>query len=213
MSASYPLAEHPATLGSISGYAWENDPRHLVFTLARYKFVAKMLDGMDWVAEVGCGDGFASRIVQQAVRSLTLYDAEATFLRDLSANQSKRWPVTARVHDMLSGPLPERYDALYCLDVLEHIDVSNESTFMTHCRASLSAHGVMMVGMPSLESQVYAAPHNRVGHVNCKSGNDLKVFLKKHFTNVFMFSQSDEVVHTGFFPMSHYLWGICTGSK
>jgi cyclopropane fatty-acyl-phospholipid synthase-like methyltransferase len=211
--SQYPIAEHPATLGPISGYAWETDPRHLAFTLARYKFVAKMLNGSERVAEIGCGDGFASRIVQQTVGSLMLYDAEASFLRDLSSRGDARWPVQAREHDILSGPLPETYSGIYCLDVLEHVDHKYESVFMTNLCASLSDHGVLIVGTPSLESQVYAAPHNKVGHINCKSGENLRGILSNWFNNVFMFSQNDEVVHCGFFPMSHYLWGICVGKK
>ena len=51
-----------------------NDPKRLTFTLARYKFVAKMLAGYGHVLEVGCGDGFATRIVVQDVGALTAVD-------------------------------------------------------------------------------------------------------------------------------------------
>ena len=44
---------------------WHGDPKRLVFTLSRYKFVAKMLSGKNSVAEIGCGDGFGARIVKQ----------------------------------------------------------------------------------------------------------------------------------------------------
>ncbi|MFM8835604.1 MAG: methyltransferase type 12, partial [Actinomycetota bacterium] len=37
--------------------------------------------------------------------------------------------------------------------------------------------------------------------------------LKKYFHSVFMFSMNDEVVHTGFFPMSHYLIAVCADKK
>ena len=30
---------------------------------------------------------------------------------------------------------------------------------------------------------------------------------------VFMFSMNDEVVHTGYHKMAHYLFGLCTGKK
>ena len=63
--------------------------------------------------------------------------------------------------------------------------------------------------MPSLESQEYASPQSKAGHVNCKSGNDLKKTLEKHFKNVFVFSMNDEVIHTGYYPMAHYLLALC----
>ena len=63
--------------------------------------------------------------------------------------------------------------------------------------------------MPSLESQIYASEGSKIGHVNCQSGDVLKNNLKKYFHNVFIFSMSDEVVHTGFTPMAHYLLALC----
>lgn len=39
--------------------------------LFRYKFVSKMLAGLDHVLEIGCGDGFGARIVAQAVNRVT----------------------------------------------------------------------------------------------------------------------------------------------
>ena len=55
------------TLGLMTNQAWEDDPRHLLFTLSRYKFVAKMLSGANHVLEVGCADAFGTRIVVQEV--------------------------------------------------------------------------------------------------------------------------------------------------
>jgi len=66
------------------------------------------------------------------------------------------------------------------------------------------------VGMPSLESQAHASPQSKEGHVNCKTGKDLKRLMQDYFHNVFLFSMNDEVVHTGFYPMAHYLIAVCT---
>lgn len=211
--AEYPAVRTPETLGPISGYAWESDPRHLVFTLARYKFVAKMLSGRADVAEIGCGDGFASRIVQQEVRTLTLYDAEPAFAQYAASRETPRWPVEARVHDLVLDPLPQQYDALYSLDVLEHIRPRDETAFLTNMRASLTNHGIVVIGTPSAESQEYAAPHNLLGHVNCKTGTGLRGALEDYFHTVLLFSMNDEMVHTGFAPMAHYLFVVCCDAR
>ena len=63
-------------LGMRTSMAYESDPVRLVFTLSRYKFVAKMFDGFDSVLEVGAGDGFKSPIVQQFCKKLTISDIE-----------------------------------------------------------------------------------------------------------------------------------------
>jgi len=66
-------------LGLMTSWAWTDDPKRLAFTLSRYKFVAKMLDGRSHVLEVGCGDGFGSRVVRQAVGGLTAIDTDPQF--------------------------------------------------------------------------------------------------------------------------------------
>ena len=194
-------------------YDWENDPRRFAFTFSRYKFVSKMFDGFESVLELGCGDGFASRIVRQTVKELVVTDFDPKFIDEINAVTGSEWTLIAKVHDMVSSSMNERFDGIFSLDVLEHIAAEHEDVFLKNTCASLNRHGSLIVGMPSLESQVYASEGSKVGHVNCKSGNELRDFLKKYFHSVFMFSMNDEVLHTGFFPMSHYLLAVCCDKK
>jgi 2-polyprenyl-3-methyl-5-hydroxy-6-metoxy-1,4-benzoquinol methylase len=201
------------TFGLMQNYSWKLDPRRILFTFARYKFVAKMFEGFERVLEVGCGDASATRLVQQTVQKVTVTDFDAIFIQDINSRQQQDWFLDARVHDMVKSPMEEQFDGIFCLDVLEHIDAKNEDSFLKNVCASLKQHGSLIVGMPSLESQVYASEGSKAGHVNCKSGNELRDFLKKYFHSVFMFSMNDEVLHTGFFPMSHYLLAVCCDKK
>ena len=54
---------------------------------------------------------------------------------------------------------------------------------------------------------------SKAGHVNCKTGADFKGFMTGYFHHVFLFSMNDEVVHTGFDKMAHYLFCVCCGVK
>jgi methyltransferase family protein len=202
-----------ASLGLMTNQVWHEDPRRLTFILARYKFVSKMLSGYRAVAEVGCGDAFGTRIVQQEAENVTVYDFDPVFIRDIQRRQSARWGLHAQVHDILKVPLPDRYDAVYSLDVIEHIPADNEDTFIGNLCSSLGDHGVLIIGSPSLESQAYASPQSKIGHVNCKSGRALKLLLERHFHTVFLFSMNDEVVHTGYYPMAHYLFALCSNIR
>lgn len=201
------------TLGMMNNQVWHDDPRRLVFTLSRYKFVAKLLAGKRHALEVGCGDAFASRIVKQEVQSLTVLDFDPIFVADILDRADPQWPMESAVHDMLAEPFPGTFDAIYSLDVLEHIEQSHEVQFVENIIRSLSSQGVLIVGMPSLESQAYASVQSKLGHVNCKSGKDLKALFEHYFHNVFLFSMNDEVVHTGFTPMAHYVIAVCTTPK
>jgi len=203
-----------SNLGIMINEAWQQDPKRMVFVLARYKFVSKMLSGKNKVLEVGCADAFGTRIVQQEVHHVTAVDFDPLFIKDTNDRMDEHWPFEAKTHDIINdGPVEGEFDAAFSLDVLEHISSKDENTFISNISASLSKNGVLIVGMPSLESQEYASPQSKEGHVNCKKGKELEELMKCHFENVFMFSMNDELVHTGFFPMANYLLAVCCGKR
>ena len=202
-----------STFGLMTNQAWDDDPKRLAFTFSRYKFVAKMMSGKQRVLEIGCADAFATRIVQQEVKELTAIDFDPIFIEDVKMRMTPKWQMSCFVHDMLKGPPPGRYQGIYALDVLEHIRPEDESTFLGNMVSSLEPHGIAMLGMPSLESQSYASPISRAGHVNCKTMPELKSCLELYFHNVFVFSMNDEVVHTGYHKMAQYLLALCCGKR
>jgi len=200
-------------LGLMSNQVWLEDPKRLTFLLSRYKFVAKMLGGLPRVLEVGCADAFGTRLIQQEGCRVTAVDFDPVFIEDARQRMDPDWPLDLLVHDMLASPVPGRFDAAYTLDVLEHIPEESERCFVANIVRSLSPEGVLIVGTPSIQSQAYASPPSRAGHVNCKDAPGLKRLLGHYFHNVFIFSMNDEVVHTGFFPMAHYLLALCCMQK
>ena len=118
--------------GGMSKHAYEDDPKRLCFHLARYKHTAKLLEGFDRVLEVGCADGFGTRIVRQHVDHLTAIDPDRRSIEEARQAASPAWPiefVCADVRDAAPGffPLADDlpgwvgFDAVYALDVLEHI--------------------------------------------------------------------------------------------
>lgn len=201
------------SLGLMTNQVWHDDPRRLGIVLARYKFTAKMLSGARRVLEVGCADAFGTRIVQQEVGVVTALDFDPAFIADIERRKDPSWPMETALHDMLDGPFGGDFDAAYSLDVLEHVDRSSETAFIGNLTRSLTQHGVLIIGTPSLSSQAHASPASKEGHVNCKSAETLKTLLQEFFQNVFIFSMNDEVVHTGFYPMAHYYFALCCAPK
>jgi cyclopropane fatty-acyl-phospholipid synthase-like methyltransferase len=202
-----------ASLGLMTNQAWHDDPRRLAFTLSRYKFAAKMLEGRDHVLEAGCADAFGTRIVQQSVGRVTAVDFDPVFVADVEARMTERWQFDVHVHDMLEGPVPGMFDGTYALDVLEHIQPADEDRFLTNLTASLTPDAVAVIGAPSIHSQAYASPPSKAGHVNCKDAPSTKALLERFFTQVFVFSMNDEVVHTGYHPMAQYFMALCCSPR
>ncbi len=202
-----------SSFGLMSNATWNLDPKRLVFLLSRYKFVAKMFSGMSRVLEVGCADAFGTRVVVQEVQYLKAIDFDPIFVADVHQHMAKKWKFDCEVHDILKSPVNENFDGAYSLDVLEHIPHEDEMLFIANIVKSLADTGVLIIGSPSIQSQVYASPQSKAGHINCKNHGELKALLSKFFHNVFIFSMNDEVVHTGFYPMAHYLFALCCYKK
>ncbi len=202
-----------ASLGLRGTQLWTDDPKHVLFSLSRYKFVAKMFSGFRNVLEIGCGDAMGTRLVQQEVGSVTAIDFDPVFIEDVKERVDPDWPLEAFVHDIIEKPVEGFYEGIYALDVLEHIQVSDEATFIRNVISSLAPHGCLILGMPSLESQIYASPGSKAGHVNCKTAGDFKGLMKQFFNQVFVFSMNDEVLHTGFHAMAHYIFTLSCDVK
>jgi cyclopropane fatty-acyl-phospholipid synthase-like methyltransferase len=202
-------------MGPWASHIWRTDPRHLGFLLARYKFASKILAGSEKVLEIGCGDAFGMPVILQTVGSVHGIDFEPLVINDAIKRYSEMGVdrATFSVHDMLIARVSDTFDAAFSLDVIEHIPQSDELQFFENIVQSLTDHGVLIIGTPNITSKEYASSASNAGHINLKSAETLKFLLSRFFHNVFMFSMNDEVVHTGYSPMAHYLIGMGVGVR
>jgi cyclopropane fatty-acyl-phospholipid synthase-like methyltransferase len=207
------LDQFDITLGRATAQGYVNDPRMLAFIASRYKFVSKMLAHADVAIEIGCGDAFGGPIVAQTVKRVICTDIDEETL----AQNRERCKVFKNMefhyHDFRASAYPEKARAIYLVDVIEHIFQKEEPIFLRSIVGSLTADGFVLMGTPNKHAAQYASQHSREGHVNLKSQETLRDLLLRYFQNVFMFSMNDEVVHTGFDPMAHYIWGLGVGPR
>ncbi len=207
------LKKYDVRLGTASAQDYVHDPKHLSFAISRYKFAAKMLAGLGHVIEVGSGDGFGAPLVAQGVRELTCTDIDEEQLSDNRERLSIFTNISFEYYDFRQKAYLRTADGIYLVDVLEHIYPEEEDVFMRHLTGSLTSRGVAVIGTPNASADAYASPNSKIGHVNLKQGEQLRSLCQQHFHNVFMFGMNDEVIHTGFLPMAHYLMALCAGPK
>jgi len=201
-------------LGPMVSGTWRNDPRRLGIKLSRYKVVAKILKDQERVLELGCGDGWASKLVCREVKEFHASDFDIRWKEFVTESLGAEPNFCGfYVFNPLKGTINSRFNAIFALDVLEHIAPVQEEDFLRSSIKLLEPDGVAIFGMPSIESQKYASEASKQGHVNCQSGEDFKVNLKRFFNQVMLFSFNDETLHTGFYPMAHYLLAVCFGPK
>lgn len=214
------FATDQVKLGPWESAIFMHDAKHLLFTLSRYKFVAKMLEGREGVMEIGCGDALGASIVAQAVGKLYAVDWENRLIKDNAERLSFVKNISYMYHDINTAPVNVQennldIDAIYNIDFIEHIDPLNEDAVMLNMINAYKSkeNAIMIIGTPNISASQYASSANKVLHVNLKSFDTLKALLTKYFYNVLMFGMNDEVVHTGYAPMCHYIWGIGIGLR
>ena len=195
--------------GPRTQHSYLEDPKHLLFSLSRYKFVSKMFSGYKKVLEIGCGDAFGTSLLTQTVNEVIATELDERFVVELSKTHPFANKIKFIEKNFISDCLQGDFDGAFCLDVLEHIPKEFEKIFITNILKSISDDGDFIIGMPSLESQIYASVLSKEGHVNCKTADELKKLMLSYFSKVFIFSMNDEVLHTGFAPMSHYIFALC----
>lgn len=185
-----------------------DQPRHLLFTLARYKFVAKMLpqDAQVDVLELGCSEGIGSLMLAERGHRITAVDFDADAIAH--AKKTIHKPNINFVSDDFLGKSYGKFRAITSLDVIEHIDKSKEDAYFKTICQNLDDEGFAMVGTPNDCASQYASKASQIGHINMYTAERLTTTMRKYFKNVFMFSMNDEVLHTGFYPMSHYLMAL-----
>ena len=201
-------------LGPWTSYSLLNDPKHMGFVLARYKFCAKIFDGMDKAIEVGCGDAFGTPIVAQHVKNVLAIEPDARHI----AGNKKRLAKIKNI-DFRRGTIQDlklargSFDGAYSIDVIEHLDQHLNDPFVASQADILKKDGVCIIGTPNVTANEYASQRSRVQHINLHSQKSLHVLMAKYFKRVFMFGMNDEVLHTGFPAMCHYIFGMGVGIK
>jgi protein-L-isoaspartate O-methyltransferase len=200
-------------LGPWTSYSVMYDPKHVAFVLSRYKFVAKMLQGRDQVMEVGSGDGIGLGLVAQTVNHIHAVDWDPRLL-DGNARRLKHLRNVTYVLADLNKESPNlKVDAAYWVDVLEHLDTATESTVIENILRCLPDDGVLITGTPNKAAHQYGSPQSKALHINQKTMEELQALMQRYFRNVFMFGMNDEVLHTGFAPMCHYIWSLAVGVR
>jgi 2-polyprenyl-3-methyl-5-hydroxy-6-metoxy-1,4-benzoquinol methylase len=201
-------------LGPWTSYSLLHDPKHMGFVLARYKFCAKMFDGMESAIEVGCGDAFGTPIVAQHVTKVMAIEPDARHIEGNKRRLAKIKNVDFRQGTIQDLKLPPgSFDGAYSIDVIEHLDEHLNDPFVKTQAEVLKPDGVCIIGTPNITANEYASERSRVQHINLHSQKSLKTLMEKYFRRVFMFGMNDEVLHTGFSPMCHYIFGMGVGVK
>ncbi|HAM37837.1 MAG: hypothetical protein A2539_08445 [Elusimicrobia bacterium RIFOXYD2_FULL_34_15] len=200
-------------LGPYFSRQFLDDPKHALFILSRYKFAAKLLGEEPKlnVLELGCNEGLGSLILGSFAKKVVAVDFDERAINWAKENIVKE-NIAFQKRDFFKNKIG-KFDAMVCIDVMEHLKKNQEEIFLKTLSENLQKDGFCIIGTPNITAAEYACKASKIGHVNLYDAGRLKKLLLKKFKNVFIFGMNDEVVHTGFYPMCHYLFALACNKK
>lgn len=211
--------DYQMPLGPIYTEIALTDPKRLAFITSRYKFCAKMLADSSRILEVGCGECLGTSMLladtKAEIRALDFDQSQIDYangtivpsLRRVAPGRAER--VTFECRDFLDSEVEGWADGLLSIDVIEHIEPALADRFLDNCRKALVDKGVAIIGTPSEMAKAYASERSNRGHINLYTPDRFAESLRGHFSRVFLFSMNDEMLHTGFNKLAHYLMALC----
>ncbi|ACS78624.1 class I SAM-dependent methyltransferase [Maridesulfovibrio salexigens] len=185
----------------------KKDPKRLAFVLARYSFAAQMTADCGSILELGCSEGIGAAMLHGGTKQYLGMDLDTPAI-EAARNNFASDKVCFKNENFLNMD-EGKFEAVVSLDVVEHISKgADEDAFFKTIHDNITENGVCVIGTPNITSTPYASPESMRGHVNMFDAMRLKSTLENYFKNVFIFSMNDEMVHTGFHSMAHYLFAV-----
>ncbi len=203
--------DEPFPFGPYYSYQWRNTPRHILFTLSRYKFALKIIGQNKDILELGSNEGLGSYFLSEFASSVKGIDFDEGAINWAQQNYTNK-KLTFEYGNFLEQSYGE-HDAVVSMDVIEHIYPENEDAYIKAIANNLKHNGIALIGTPNIETDKFANPEIKGAHINLYSAERLTESFEKYFNNVFLFSQNDEIIHTGYTPTSNYFIALCTYKK
>ena len=198
--------------GSYFSFQLRNNIKHLLYTFSRYKFAVEMIgDAEKSVLELGCNEGIGTLFFAQNNNKVKAvdFDSEAILCAEKTLSFSR---IEFECVDFMNKRFGD-FDVVVSLDVIEHIRSEQENDFLRTILLNLGRNGFAIIGTPNIAASQYASEASRIGHINLYDQQRLKKLLLEGFENVFIFGMNDEVLHTGFPPMCHYIFALACNKK
>lgn len=199
-------------LGKHISYWFRKSPRRALHSISYYKFASQMIGAHKSVLDIGCGEGLGTWLLAKECGKATGIDLDSEAISVAQKNW-KDPSINFIDKDFIDTEYSEHLDAVVNFDVIEHIQESHIDTFLGKICTVLHNQGIFIAGTPNFYSQQYASAITNAGHVNVYTPERLEAQMRSYFKHVFMFSANDELVHTGFAPLAHYIIVLCCNKR
>lgn len=193
------------------GFTYHDSPIDFYFILSRYKFAAKMLSKKNNVIDIGAGHGFGSVLLSKFVQNLLSVDIDKDLIEYSKQTHSKCNNLNFELFDLLSydKKYVEKFDGLCSLDVIEHFEKDQIEYVVSQYHNLLKDNGIAVIGTPNIASRPFASQRRIDSHPFEFDYDTFYNSLNKKFSNVIVFSMTDETVSTSFSKLAWYFMAVC----
>jgi 2-polyprenyl-3-methyl-5-hydroxy-6-metoxy-1,4-benzoquinol methylase len=197
--------------GNIEGISFQEHPLEFFILLARYKFAARMLRKHHSVIDVGCGKGMGSVLLSKFANTVVGADFDRDLLSFNEKEFSKVNNLSFKHLDLMNVDKIHcaQYDVVVSMDVIEHFPQKDIPIVVKNYASLIKEGGFAVIGTPSIASRPYASQRRLDTHPFEFNPKEYEEALKSGFSNVFIFSMTDENVSTAFSDLAWYLIAIC----
>jgi 2-polyprenyl-3-methyl-5-hydroxy-6-metoxy-1,4-benzoquinol methylase len=127
------------------------------------------------ILEIGCGTGTFTRLMAPAADRLLAIDIDAQFVRTARKAVAAFPAVKVERADVTKSALPQDFDTVVMLDVLEHIE--DDVAMLKRLRACLAPGGRIVVKVPAIPS-LHGPMDDAIGHFRRYDSETLRAALE-----------------------------------
>ncbi len=197
-------------LDRLEGITYKSDPLMFFVNLSRYKFSGRHLRKTDRVLDAGCGTGVGSVMLAYFAGRVVGADYDEELVAQCQQQYAELTNLEFRQANLLEGPPePEAFDAVICLDVVEHFERPDAEAVVRNLAASLKPGGLAIIGPPNNISKPYASARRKASHPYEYDPQTFDELLACGFTRRSRYAMTDEVVSTCFTKLAWYLMAVC----
>ncbi len=163
-----------------AGHSYRDDFAYLAYA-ALYDYAAAQVENLR-VLDAGCGLGFGSRILAQTACTVTAIDVDKTALRHARQHYQHPNLQFLQADACRSGFADRTFDAIVCLEVIEHLPADMMTALMREWTRLLAPQGLIILSTPN--QPVYDRISRTPGHINEMTVDAFFTMLKQAFREV-----------------------------
>lgn len=175
----------------------------ILISLARYKFVSRLIRPTDRLVEIGCGSGHGARFLAEKAAWVTASDPEPEVLASAKARFTRENLEYVEVPTCALGP----YDVAVCLEVIQNLSKPDGEKLLGEMKQLIKPDGALFISTP--RKILNPSENRKKYHLHEYEYEEFRALLEKVYRRAFVLTQVDEIISTHIPSNAWYFIACC----